>query len=256
MLWFDLLPQIVCYDDAPAGEDPPADDKPADGEAGDGEKLLTQEQFNKALAEDRRKHQAQLKKMEANYAELLQNKKLTDEERSKLEEAREDLLKQLRSKEEQAKYELKKSQEEFTTKLTAAEKRALEAENKLRNFVIDRALLDAALPEAYNPTQVLKILKGNTKLIQDESGNDTVMIDFEDIDSDTGEPMISQRTPKDAIERMKQLSHVYGNLFKSNVAGGIGGTGNADSGKPVNFKKMTSDEYMRRLKDDPKSLGL
>lgn len=242
---FDLLPHLICYDNEPTPPVDPPVDPPADPPADP--PLLTQEQFNKALAEDRRKHKAQLEKVERQYAELLQSKRLTDDERTKLEEAREDLLKQMRTKEEQAKYELKQKEAEYTNKLTAAEKKAQEFQKRYEDFKIERALLDAAMPDAINPYQFVKLFRNDAKFAAD--GTETVVVNFEDeIEEPDGTKRreVSQATPEKAIERMKQLPHIHGNLFKSTNVGGIGGTGKPELGKALSIsdiRKMTPEQY-------------
>jgi hypothetical protein len=88
---------------------------------------------------------------------------------------------------------------------------------------------------------------------------DSPMIDFPDISEDTKEPIVKQMTPTEAVERMKQLPHIHGNLFKSNVVGGVG-AGSATGGTPgsgkVDLKKITMEQYQQLRKTNPKALGL
>ena len=88
-------PMLACFDNgeqAPLPESaPPPEDQPT----------LTQAQFNKALAEDRRKHQAKLEKT----IEEVQARNLTAAEREALTNQLDDLRKEGRTKEAQLAHE-------------------------------------------------------------------------------------------------------------------------------------------------------
>ena len=59
---------------------------------------------------------------------------------------------------------------------------------------------------------------------------------------------------------MKQLPETWGNLFKSNIVSGIGGTsatgGHASGSGRVDVKKLTTEQYMELRKKNPAALGL
>ena len=83
-----------------------------------GKTSFTQDELNKILAEDKRKHRRRYEKVEKQYGQdLLANNKLTQEDRAKLEESLEDVRKQLRTKEEQARFEKKQLEDQYTGKL-------------------------------------------------------------------------------------------------------------------------------------------
>jgi hypothetical protein len=245
-------PELVCYDGdgAPAPvAAPPA--SPPEGAP----KTLTQAEFDKALAEDKRKHQTQYQKLEQQLQSTLESAKLTGEERTKLEESLEDVRKQLRTKEEQAKIEKKKLEEDFTGKLSAAEKRAVEAEKRWHDSTIERALRDAATAEdAFNSDIVVTVLRGQAKFTDGEQ----VMVDVLTVDPDTGEKKVLQMSPNEAIKHMKADPTRYGNLFKSGVVGGIGGSasGHLPQGGKIDIKNLTQDQYMKLRKENPAALGL
>lgn len=280
--WYLAPVALACYegegtgDGEGAGEDVGAGAGVSAGDgSGDGadgadktKRTFTQEQVNKFLADDRRKTEAkfkgQLERAEKTYNELLENKNLTEQERARLEESLADVQKQLRSKEETLKYEKKQLEEQYTGRLTESEKRAQEWENRYRESHISRALQDAAVVnDAYNAQQVVRLLRPMTKMVEEvdeKTGKGTgqykVMVDLDDRSSEDGKPIVTQHTPEGAVKRMKELTDLYGNLFKSNVVSGIGansatgglmpgGKGNLDLEKvaqdPVLYRKIRAE---------------
>jgi len=199
-----------------------------DGQDGQGgNRTFTQEEVNKFLAADRRKHQEKYESLEQSYQQLLENESLSKEERNKLEESLENLRAQYRTKEQQAAHERKKLEEEFSERLANAEKQSELWQRRYMESTISRALQDAAVShEAYNPSQVVALLRPMTKMVEktDEKGRGTgefePMIDFADVDLETGESVMTQRTPENAVKRMQELPDLYGNLFKSGVVSG------------------------------------
>lgn len=214
-----------------------------------------QEKLNSILAEEKRKHQEQYKKLEKQLNETLQTAQLSHEERAKLEESLEDVRKQLRSKEEQAKHEKKQLEEAYTKRIRELEARNSELEAKYTDFRIRRELQDAAnTNDAFNPEIIVTVLRPWVKIVDEK-----VMIDFRDVSTDTGEPIITQMTPYEAVARMKQLPDQYGGLFKSNVVSGVGagsGTGPYSPGSGrVDPRKLTTEQYMKLRKENPEALG-
>jgi hypothetical protein len=238
-------PELVCYDGEPANPpvDPPVDPP----------KTFTQADLDKALAADKRTHQAQYTKLEKQLQDTLATAKLSTDERAKMEESLEDVRKQLRSKEEQAKLDKKKLEDEYTGKLTAAEQRAAAAEKRWQDSAIERSLRDAAAAEdAFNPDILVTVLRSQTKLVDDKP-----TVEFETV-NDKGEAVTLMLTPLEAIKKLKEDAARFGNLFKSGVVGGIGGTGSAGTlpkGK-VDVKNLSMEQYMKLRKENPAALGL
>ena len=248
---------------------PPVVDDPAAPIGGDPNARFDQEQVNKIvqdrLAKDRKKHEEKYHQLEATYKDLLGNQALSEEEREKLETQYEDLKKQHRTKEEQAKHEKRQLQEKYENELQEFKDAAARWEKQHKDFLIERSLLDAAIAhDAYQPSQIFDIVRKWTKLVPavDESGKETgqltCVVDLPDIDADTGKPIITQRTPMEAVERLQVLQ---GNLFKSNVVSGIGGNSNTGGMTPgvdgrIDPKDLTTDQWMKIYKEDPTKLGL
>jgi hypothetical protein len=275
------LPFVALYDgdegDPPAGDppagDPPAGDPPAGDPnapvSGDPNARFSTEQVNKIvqerLAKAQKKHQENSKKMEVQLQQLLASQSLTAEERSNLENQLEDLRKQFRTKEEQAKIEKKELQTRFETDLDEAKKAAVHWENKYKSSTIKRALQDAATQEdAFKPSQVVTLLLEHTKLVEatDENGKGLgkliPMVDLPDVEAETLKPIVTQRTPEDAVKRLKELDP---NLFKANIVAGVGGssaTGGTTPGSDgkVDAKDLTPAQYAKLRKENPEALGL
>lgn len=269
---YKSLAMLVCFDNDVDTDDIPDDDvvvKKPDGQGGgktddddddddpSRPKLFTQKDVNRFLAEEKRKFRGQLENTEKEYKALLNSTKLSEEERTKLEESLENVQKQLRTKEEQAKLEKKNLKEQYEGELQEWKQRAEAAESRYIDSTISRALTDAAAQgDAFNPNQVVTLLRPMTKMVEEKP-----MIDFPDVSTETGESIIAQMTPDEAIKRMKQLPETYGNLFKSGVTGGVGAasaTGGLTPGSNgrVDASKLSVDQYMELRQKNPSAVGL
>lgn len=256
-------PTLICFEGDDDGTPAPIPAPiPAPAATGDpkppvGFSVEQQAAFNKALTEDKRKHQAQYQKIEQQYTDLLANKALSETERAKLEDSLEDVRKQLRTKEEQAKHEKRQLEDQHNVKVAELERRATTAEQRYEKAIVTRALQDAANGgDAFNPDIVVTVLDPMVKMVEG-----VPMIDFADVDSDTGQSIITQMTPVEAVKRMKQLPDKFGGLFKSNVVSGVGGSSATGglmpgSGGVVDVRKLTSEQRIKAYKENPASLGL
>ena len=243
-------PELVCYD----GETPP----PPAAPPADAPKSYTQDDLNNALAADKRAHQVQYQKLEQQLQSTLKESKLTADERSKLEQSLDDVRKQLLTKDELAKAEKKKLEDEYNNRVSAAEQKATTYEKRWHDSTIERSLRDAASAEdAFNADIVVTVLRGQTKLVDEKP-----MVDFVTYDAETGEAKVLQMSPLEAVKKMKEDAPRYGGLFKSGVVGGIGGTG-SDGKLPKggkldvsDIKKMSMEQYMKLRKENPAALNL
>lgn len=258
--WF-TTPYVSCFDDNdPEGGD--GDGDPGNPEPGSGDnQTFTQEDVNKFLAEDRRKHQSQLKKMETRLNEVLETKGLNEQEKESLEQSLEDVRKQLRTKEEQAAHEKKKLESQYQSQLKEATESAQKWQSRYEDSTITRALQDAAVKgEAFQSSQIVTLLRSNTSLSEGEDGDNKVIVEFNDT-NEKGEQVTLTLSPDEAVERMRESPETYGNLFKSNVVSGIGGnsaTGGLASGKrgKVDVTKLDPETYRKLRKENPELLGL
>jgi hypothetical protein len=218
------------------------------------------------LAKDRKKHEEKYKGLEKTYKDLLANQALTQEERERLEAQLDDLQKQHRTKEEQAKHEKRQLQEKYENELQEYKEAAVKWETQHKEYMIQKSLTDAAIAhDAFMPGQIYDIVRKWTKLVDavDESGKPTgqltPVVDLPDVDADTGKPIITQRTPMEAVERLKEK--LQPNLFKSNVVSGVGGNSSTGGGGPgadgrIDPSDLTTEQWMKIYKDDPTKLGL
>jgi len=222
---------------------------------------FTQDDVNKFLAEQKRKWRAQQEELEKKLAALSESKSLSDEERASLESALETTRAQLRTKEEQAKIDKRKMEEEHKRLLAEASEKAQVWEDRYRSSTIERALTDAAVGgEAFNPSQVVTLLKGQTQLMEDDNDGFKVLVEMMGED-EAGEATKLMLTPKEAVKRMQDLPETFGNLFRSNVVGGVGGnsaTGGLASGQTgqIDLRSLTPEQYRTLRKENPAALGL
>jgi hypothetical protein len=235
---------------------------------GVGDGRFSQDDVNRILADDRRKHQAQIQRVEKMLEETAASKNLTIQEREMLAQQLEDLRKETRTKEQQLAHEKKQLEEQLTGKITSAEKAAKEWEARYREGIVERTLMDAAVSgAAYDAETMMDVLRPKTRLteITDEktgkgTGKFKVVVDFPDTDPNTGEPTVTLHTPESAVKRMKELPK-YANLFKSNIVSGIGSsaaTGGLASGAggKVDPRKLTQEQYLKIRAENPALLGL
>ena len=260
---------ILCYEGDGDGDDAAAAAASAaaaaaaaaDGDAGDegDEKKFSQEDLNKILAEDKRKGQEKLRKLETTMQTLSEDRSLSEQNRKNLSSELENLRKSLRTAEQQTEYDRKQAAEQHHSDLANAQERGDHWETLYKAAEVDRSLQDAAGdPEigAYNPRQIVNLLKPHTELKEIE-GALQPMVDFPDIDEKTGSEITTLRTPVDAVKRMLEMTKVHGNLFKSTIVGGVGSASGAETpeGK-VDVASLTAEQYRRIRADDPERLGL
>ena len=271
--WYKSCALVGCYEGEE--EEAAAATAAAGGEEAKPPEGFTPEQqkkFNDAIAAERRKQETkyrkELEKTEATYKELLANSKsLTEKERQTLQENLETIQGQLRSKEQQAAQEKKELEAAYQGKLTAAEQRAVVAEQRWRDSTIMRALQDAAVEnEAYNTRQVVTLLKDWTKLIERVDGNGKgtgqfdVMVDFPDKDNTTGQEIRTSKTPSEAVKRMTEIAE-FQNLFRKNVVSGVGGNSaigglTTGSNGRIDPRSLTPEQYQKVRAENPELLGL
>ena len=271
--WYKSCALVGCYEGEE--EEAAAATAAAGGEEAKPPEGFTPEQqkkFNDAIAAERRKQETkyrkELEKTEATYKELLANSKsLTEKERQTLQENLETIQGQLRSKEQQAAQEKKELEAAYQGKLTAAEQRAVVAEQRWRDSTIMRALQDAAVEnEAYNTRQVVTLLKDWTKLIERVDGNGKgtgqfdVMVDFPDKDNTTGQEIRTSKTPSEAVKRMTDIAE-FQNLFRKNVVSGVGGNSaigglTTGSNGRIDPRSLTPEQYQKVRAENPELLGL
>ena len=254
-----LSPSVIaCFD----GEQTP----PAGGGGAppqDPAKLFSQEDLNRILADDRRKHQGALHRAEQTLEDMAASKNLTLQEREQLAQQLEDMRKETQTKEQRLAAERKELESKLTKQLTDEKKDRDTWKNRYCEETTARALTDAAAGnDAFRPDQIVTVLKPYSRLteITDEKGKGTghfkVLVDFPDQD-ENGQPTVVAHTPESAVRRMKELPQTYGNLFKSGVVSGIGASAGVPAGGgKLDLRKLTQQQYMEIRAKNPELLGL
>lgn len=227
----------------PAPEAPPAGD-PTPEPTPNG-KSFTQEDVNRLLAQEKRKHKQTAEKAIEEAKALRTKAQLTAEERDELDKRIGLLQDELLTKEELAKKneeELRKQHEEHVTNLTVERDRW---QQRFTDSTIKRSITDAAATHtAYNPTQIVAILGPNTRLVDvlDENGQPTgeltPKVKFQDVDKE-GKAVTLDLPPKEAVKRMKGMDQ-YLNLFKIEGSGGAG-LSSQPAGKRPDLKSIARD---------------
>jgi len=253
---------------AKAAAEKTAADKAAAEKAAAG-KVFTQDDLNRVLAEDRRKHQVQIKEQAEKLEGVLKSNQLTEQDRKVLQENLVALQGQLRSSEAAAAKEKQELEQAFQAKLVESEKKTQIWEELYRESTIQRALQDAAVKnDAWQPSQIVTLLKPMTKLVEGvdpvtnrPNGNYEAKVVMLDVNPKTGQQEEMTRTPQDAVARMKELPEMFGNLFKSGVVSGIGSssaTGGLMPGKggQIDVRKLTPQQYREIRAKNPELLGL
>jgi hypothetical protein len=240
-----------------------AADAGAGAGAGTGDARFTQDDVNRMLADDRRKHQAKLDQVQRTLTETLEGKNLSVRERESLAAQVETLAAEKRTREEQLVHEKTQMEKQYGKQLADSNKALADAQALYHSEKTERALTDAASGnDAFRPEQVVTVLRPYTRLepIKDEKGKivgQKVLIDFPDTDED-GQPTKVVHTPESAVRRMRELPKKYGNLFNSGVVSGIGSqaTAGGPGGGPIDPRKLTQAQYLKIRAERPELLGL
>ena len=145
-------PWSACFEGedeaAKAAADKTAADKAADKAAAEkaaAGKVFTQDDLNRVLAEDRRKHQVQIKEQAEKLEGVLKSSQLTEQDRKVLQENLVALQGQLRSSEAAAAKEKQELEQAFQAKLVESEKKTQIWEGLYRESTVQRSLQDAAV---------------------------------------------------------------------------------------------------------------
>jgi hypothetical protein len=248
---------VLCYEGDDSGDT--GGDTGDGGNAGGGEPVAftpeQQERVNKILAKEKREHQAKFEKLEASLTQLAEDKNLSEQDKEKIAKDAEDLRKQLRTRETQAEVDRKNTEAKYKNELEETKAAAEKWESMFKQSTVQRELLDAAAQgDAYEPSQIVQLLQPQTEL-KEEDGRFKVMINFQDVDEKTGDPIETLRTPTEAVARMKELKRSR-NLFNSGVVGGIGGDNVGGSEGDLDVSSLTQEQYRKLRAENPERLGL
>lgn len=225
---------------------------------GESEKKFSQDDVNRMLAEDRRKHQEKLTKTREELEKLKASSTLTDEERQGLQ-ARIDELQNIKvTKEEEAKKALEKERKEASERIKKIEEQSNRNWRLYEEEVIKGSIIQAAVDErAVSSEQLLAILRPQTRLVEsmDDAGKPTgvftAKIKLVERDGE-GKSKELDLSVKDYVKRMKDSPDKFGNLFLSDTQPGLGsfnrGSSSGDSTPPkdiVEYQKWRNKNFGR-----------
>ena len=227
---------LCAYEDAPPPP-PPTD------------KSFTQDEVNAFLAKEKRTWNDKQQKM-IDELEILKTKStLTDEERTSLESRIETMKTELLTKEEIAKRDRDKLIKDHTSERENISKDRDAWKNRYSESLIVRSITDAAMADAFVPSQIVAILRPNTRLVEalDSDGKPTgdlvPKVTISDKDKE-GKPVTLELSPSEAVKRMQDMPD-YLNLFKGSGTGGVHGM-TRPSGKQLDLKEAAKDPVAYR----------
>lgn len=202
--------------------------------------------INKQIEAEKKKAQRALEEARALRAKA----DLTDSERREVDKRIEEMTNQLLSKEELSKREREKIIKNYEEKITELSKGVENWQNRFYETTINTELMNAAVAnDAYNPEQLLAILRPRTALVEetDSDGNKTgkfkTLVKLM-IKNDKGENLPLDLSPKEAVKKMAELDE-YLNLFKSGGAGGIGGINRTNQSGSIDIAKIAKEDPLR-----------
>lgn len=255
MRFFAAFPRPIARDNEGADNvDPAPVETPVEGEpTGGSNRSFSQQDVDKIVVSRVKKLKEQLQTTETQYERLLKNQNLSVQERNELQTELESVQGQLRTREEQARYEAKKRETEFKTTLDTTKAEAEQYRSLFENQTRDNAIMAAASQhDAYNPEQFTSILGPRTKIVEEvnehgeKTGRLVPRVEVQVV-GDDGTTSTELRPVEDAVAQMKDEPEKYGNLFRSNVASGIGEGSNpsASNGRPLDPSKVSDEEYFK-----------
>lgn len=224
----DNEPNVPDVVDEEVAEQTPPDAKPDEKKPAD--KKFSQEDLNRLLADERRKLEKQNKQVITQLENLKKNSELTSKQKEELENRIEQLQNSFLTKEELAKKEQEKLAKQYSQEKETLANELSNWKTRYADETVKRSIMDAAVVnEAYNPDQIVEILRTKTSLTEDvdeegkPQGSFTPKVKFKSSDKE-GKTITLDLTVPEAIKHMKDTPEKWGNLFKSGVSGGIGAT--------------------------------
>lgn len=213
-----------------------------------GGKTFTQDEVNKFVAERSKKATERAEQLEKQLKDMLDSKNLTEKEKTEYQARLEEIQTANMSKEEQWKKENEKISKGYTKQV---ETLAGERDSWKKRF--DTLMTDLEIRKAgktnncFNEDQMVEILGRGARMREKVGADGKATGDYEAVLSFTDEkdekPFSVELPVADAIKRMKELPHRYGNLFKSDNTPGLGGgTNGSGLNVPLVFDESMSDE--------------
>lgn len=211
---------------------------------------FTQEHVNKLLATEKRKHQQATQKALDELEAIKKRANLTAVERAELEGRIEQMHNEFLTKEELTKKERDKVTRDYEARIAVLGKEKETWQSKYTDSTVVRSITDAAaVGNAYNPVQIVAILRPITRLVEglnsdgEPTGELVPKVAFSDTDKD-GKPVTLELSPSEAVKRMSEMDQFL-NLFKGEGIGGLGSTSRA-GGKAPDMVTLAKDPQKYR----------
>lgn len=249
----------VVYENDPPNPDPNAppptpnpesgDPNKPNGGGGDGKRTYTDDEVQKLIENERKRNADQTRATIQNLETLRQNQQLSEQEKAKLSQQIEDLNRSLLSKEELAKRERERLVNEHKTTLDTVSKERDTWKSRFEESQITRAIVDAAVKgDAFNANLIVPLLKPNAALVENQTdgqptGTFAVKVNMTVFEGGVAKTL--SLTPEEAIKVMKDKPDEYGNLFKGNLNGGVGGGASPRNQNNVKLDTDNHEEYLR-----------
>lgn len=257
-----FMPFFLCWDDGAAGG---GGGGAAGGAAGAGavggaatgdEKKYTDADLNRVLADDRKRNagsataaQKQAQAMQTQLQAILDGKDLP--EGSPIRQQIDDLHSSLAGEKAAA----EKAQTKLAKDLKAAQDAALANDGKYKKLKVGRSLLDAALPVAVRPSAA-DIIAGILEKSAGLDDKENVYVEL-NVTAD-GITEAKKLSPMDAVKYMETQVDLYGMLFTSGAAAGVGGKNDAakTAAGEIDYSKLSFEQLKKLAAEDPTKLGL
>ncbi len=144
---------LASYDDS----EPPADSGRA----------FSQEEVNRLLADDRRKHQARIDRVQRTLEEVSASKNLSVKEREQLATQLEAMAAENRTREEQLVHERTQLEKQHAQVLADEKKNTDAWRKRFEDSAIQNALVDAShRSDAFSTDQILRLLRPSTRVVE------------------------------------------------------------------------------------------
>lgn len=230
------------------------------------EKKFSQQDVDKIVVSRNKNLKTQYETLEGNYAKLLEQTNLTEETRNQLQADLENVQQLMRSKEQNLELAAKKAKEKYDTDLKTASVERDKYKTMFETSTIERAIIDAASKnEAWDPGQFVKIIGSQAKIVEEltdlgeKTGRLVPRVEWESVD-EAGNVTRVLKTADEVVVLMKENTQKHGNLFRSNVARGLG-SGNAagiNTTAKIDVSKLTAQQYsdLRKTPEGRRAIGL
>ncbi|RLC68880.1 MAG: hypothetical protein DRH97_01720 [Chloroflexi bacterium] len=212
-------------DDDSNTDDSNIDDSNTD-DSNTGDKTFTQDDVNRIMAKEKAETKRATQKRITELEGFRSSSKLSDAELKNLNGQIDTMQKEIETKEEQSRRERETTAKKHTREMSSITDERDGWKHKYTDSIVQRSLTDAALSNnAFNPDQVVAILRPNTEVVAEldkdgkETGRYKAQVTFNTRD-DKDEAVTIVDDPTKIVKRMLDEER-YMNLFKSDKTSGL-----------------------------------